>query len=607
MSPAQTGQDILVSVPKIPVDFGKFGTTLPLSALTDQASAFTNADRLALIDQAILCLDNFYVHQTLKWTKHAVNPVQALRRLRRVCADMGDLEFHTNVARIFKSLRDIHTAYVLPEPYRRFVAILPFTVASYRPEPDAPRRVVVRDVLKGVDHPHFKKGVEILTWNGIPIKRAILREGEDESGSNLHAQYALGERMMTIRWLGSTLPPLANDVTLGYRDALTPSGDEPEGGRTYHEIRLPWRLLDLKDKGANFLLPLQAEMLLTSAAANAKATAPSDNPQQLNSYDRRGTVENAALRELYGDKPEADEGVLESKSAPQAPTDSASDPFETSMPGVFEARRRVALVEGVPTPFGYLRIHNFMADDDAFFDEFLRLIDEMPPDRLLIDLRGNAGGNLNCAERVMQLITPNPITPLPFQFLATHGTETLVQSTADDDLKPWQTLVSTAVTNGYMFSRDAHITPPAQANDTGQRYYGTVGLLVDAITYSTGDIFAALFADHHIGKILGTAPNTGGGGANMWMHELLEFYAPAEFGVRSLPHKAGLHYAIRRCVRGGSEAGSPIEEAGVEADAKHSVTYADLRQADRDLMRAGVALLNQNKRRIFIPQASRTA
>ncbi|MEM9642325.1 MAG: S41 family peptidase [Pseudomonadota bacterium] len=623
MSSPAGNNDIIVSVPDLPEEFGSFGKTLPLSELAKVPSAFEQSDRLALLDQAILCLGNFYVHQTLKWTKHAVDPVQALRRLRRICGEMGDLEFHIHVSRIFKSLRDIHTAYVLPQPYRRYVAILPFTVASYRPDPAGPRKVVVRDLLESLQHEYFQRGAEILTWNGIPIERAIRNEGAEESGSNPHAQYALGERMMTIRWLGSTLPPLADQVTLGYRDALTPGGQEPDGGSAYHEIRLPWRLLDLDGAGANFVLPLQAELLLTAAQspkaapppasaarkanrnARGKAKGPKRAPgtgQQLNSYDRRGTVENAALRALYGDKPDADAKFL----AKGAQADRASDPFETTLPAVFEARTRWALMGKKTVEFGYLRIHNFMADDEEFFSEFARLLDLMPPDRLLIDLRGNAGGNLNCAERVMQLLTPHKIDPLPFQFLATPGTETLVHSRVDDDLKPWTELVSTAVANGYMFSRQANITPVDTANDTGQRYYGSIGLLVDAITYSTGDIFAALFADHHIGPIIGTSPNTGGGGANMWMHDLVEFYAPEEFGVKTLPHGAGLHYAIRRCVRVGAEAGSPIEEAGVAVDELHQVTYADLRQADRDLMRTGLTTLDKNPRRMFSATGTRT-
>ena len=38
----------------------------------------------------------------------------------------------------------------------------------------------------------------------------------------------------------------------------------------------------------------------------------------------------------------------------------------------------------------------------------------------------------------------------------------------------------------------------------GQRYYGPVALIIDALCYSTTDIFAAGFQDHEIGPVIGT-------------------------------------------------------------------------------------------------------
>ena len=46
-------------------------------------------------------------------------------------------------------------------------------------------------------------------------------------------------------------------------------------------------------------------------------------------------------------------------------------------------------------------------------------------------------------------------------------------------------------------------------------------LVTDARCYSATDIFAAGFADHAIGTILGVDDNTGAGGANVWTHGLL--------------------------------------------------------------------------------------
>ena len=57
-------------------------------------------------------------------------------------------------------------------------------------------------------------------------------------------------------------------------------------------------------------------------------------------------------------------------------------------------------------------------------------------------------------------------------------------------------------------------------------------LVTDARCYSATDIFAAGFADHRIGPILGVDDNTGAGGANVWtqglLKQLLEVPAPTD-------------------------------------------------------------------------------
>ena len=52
-------------------------------------------------------------------------------------------------------------------------------------------------------------------------------------------------------------------------------------------------------------------------------------------------------------------------------------------------------------------------------------------------------------------------------------------------------------------------------NAVGQRYYGPVVLITNALSYSATEFFAAGFQDHDIGTILGTDESTGGGGANV--------------------------------------------------------------------------------------------
>ena len=123
------------------------------------------------------------------------------------------------------------------------------------------------------------------------------------------------------------------------------------------------------------------------------------------------------------------------------------------------------------------------------------------------------------------------------------------------------------------------LTNPDDANDTGQVYHGPVALLVDGLTYSAADIFAAGFQDHKIGPILGYDTTTGGGGGNVWRHnDVLEKLGPKP-GLRfkPLPRDVSMTLAIRRCSRVHEHDGVPIEDRGVSVtDHYQPVTIEDV-------------------------------
>jgi len=114
-------------------------------------------------------------------------------------------------------------------------------------------------------------------------------------------------------------------------------------------------------------------------------------------------------------------------------------------------------------------------------------------------------------------------------------------------------------------------------------------LITDALCYSTTDIFTAGFQDHSIGPILGTAGNTGAGGANVWPYELMQELSPSIF--QPLPNQASMRLAMRRSLRVGRNAGTPVEDLGVLPDQVHRMTRRDLLEANVDLIEAASVLL----------------
>jgi Peptidase family S41 len=127
-------------------------------------------------------------------------------------------------------------------------------------------------------------------------------------------------------------------------------------------------------------------------------------------------------------------------------------------------------------------------------------------------------------------------------------------------------------------------------NRVGQQYQGPVVLVIDALCYSTTDIFTAGFQDHRIGKVLGTSRHTGAGGANVWHYRQFQDILPARFGP--VPKGAGFSAAVRRCTRVNGQAGVPVKDLGVAPDGDvYLMTRADVLEENIDLIAKAASLL----------------
>ena len=208
--------------------------SVPLHDFLRTAGQLTHAERLLLVEQAMLMLDGNYVHLPLKSAMHAVNPVQRLRLLRarllRQTAETMDPEriFHAEMSAVFHSVRDLHTNYLLPAPFAGMIAYLPFQVERYSDGAD--EKFIVTRLAAGMSAPPFAAGVEITHWNGMPITRAVAVNADRFAGSNMAARLARGVDSLTIRSLRLHLPPDEEWVTVSYLDAA--------GVR--RELREPW-------------------------------------------------------------------------------------------------------------------------------------------------------------------------------------------------------------------------------------------------------------------------------------------------------------------------------------------------------------------------------
>jgi len=236
--------------------------------------------------------------------------------------------------------------------------------------------------------------------------------------------------------------------------------------------------------------------------------------------------------------------------------------------------------------FGYLRIWRFDVDDDqGFLDAAIHLLDSLPDNGLIIDLRDNPGGLIWAAERMLQLFTPNPVTPTKFALRATPLTAAMAGAAFNQsELGPWVDSLSTAASTGEPYSSHLPITSVEQCNDLGQFYGGPIVVIVDANTYSSGDLFTAGIVDNRIGPVLCIGQATGAGGANVWTSDdLSDTMRAAERPLPNLPNGVNFTIAVRRAVRSGDAEGVLIEDSGITGQ-PYNMTERDIFEQNADLI-----------------------
>ena len=214
------------------------------------------------------------------------------------------------------------------------------------------------------------------------------------------------------------------------------------------------------------------------------------------------------------------------------------------------------------------------------------LLAKLPQDGLIIDLRGNPGGLIWAAERLLQLFTPAPISPTRFSIIASDLTRSMTDAPQNRrSLSPWRRTLLDAIGTGEVYSQSVPITPYERCNDIGQVYGGPVIAVVDATTYSAADLFAAGFADNRIGTVVSVGRATGAGGANVWRADTLNSaLAGTPHRLPRLPQGVGFTIAVRRATRIGASDGAPIEDVGMVGHRTYAMTRNDLLHGNVDLL-----------------------
>lgn len=543
---------------------------LELTEFWELEDGLSSADREEIIRQALLVVEDLYAHRPVKAALFAQDPVTRLKNLRRQNRrqPLNELNFHYAILDIFTDMRDNHTRYVLPAPYQAFAAYLPFEIQEYFDDDNA--HYLVSEILQATDAPGFTVGAEILTWNGVQIQQAIYHLEQITMGSNPAALRARAVSMMTLRHLAYMVVPQTSQVTLTYLD----TDNQPQ------EYTFDWRIK-------------------RSSAVHDLFAADDRDPLEMivSGVDPLLSAHQTVKADIKADTDMALTAV---------PADT-HDWGETALPDNFA----FCPIDTASGTFGYIKISSFEkkvmlpislnAYIKHFLNEFIHIMEQLPQNGLIIDLRGNGGGVIPTGEGLIQLFSPRPVDTCRYQFLNTPATLQLT-TIADDQyaLSGWTDSIKLGLELNANYSQALPFLPFSDDyNNIGQRYYGPVVLLIDALCYSTTDMTIAAFADNNLGTIIGVDDNTGAGGANMWNLSQYASIINASTHddtqkIPSLPGGASMSLALRRSIRTGQHSGQPIEDIGIIPDVIHRLTKNDIVHANQDLLnKAGEILASK--------------
>lgn len=547
-----------------------FKDLMTLETFLKTSSNLSVDDKLCILKQAQIILDEIYVHKILKRSMYAVNPGDRIDLMIRdirfnVINNVDyreDRNFHKELLSVFSSLRDLHTRYILPYPFKNRFAFLPFLIEEYyATQQDSDPRYIITTVFSEIfkEQSKIRAGLEVLYWNNIPITRAIELNSANQSGSNREARMARGLDTLTIRSLSTSIPPDEYKVTITCRD---------------------------QDTGENMLLDF--EWLVSFYPPYFDKAGDKLNATMIAmGFDYDTLSVNQMKANLYSDI--STKSKIKKKSAWLRPLH-----FPKSMKG------KLVADPGTGFQAAYIRIYSFsVASAENFVSDFKQMLQQLESDgakALILDIRGNGGGLITASELLLALLVGRKVEFQKAQFINSELTLRLCEKYDADndflDLSPWTRSIGLSKRTGDYYSRGYPITSLSNRKKLKAIFARPMVLITDALCYSASDMFAAGFQDHKLGMVIGTHTNTGAGGANVWTHETLRKLiigaSVAYTSLEQLPKGANFNFAVRRILRKNDE---PIEDLGIAPDVFHKITRKDLLEGNADLIGKALGIL----------------
>ena len=506
---------------------------------------YTASERQLLARQALFFLRELYVHRELK-IQHfgaGVDPLPRLEKIRTEARELTNEELHEQISRVFLDLHDLHTNYLAPAPLKCASAFIPIRFQSVKGRDErlllASQKVKFKsELVEGI-----AVGDQLLEVDGMPAEEAVASLSPYSGGANPDAERTRSVQMLSMRSLAMQPVPKQDLVTLKLK-----------GTAGSYTKEVPWQIMMSEEclhEGNDRRIPYVDRMDLA-----------------IDPYQRD-------FNRIFG----PDHAIT--RWAPIAGAEEVSEVFDS------------ALLKTPAGPLGYIRLKQFYwaspgLDQGTVVDAFRRTVEESLKEAvgIVVDIRGNPGGLITLAEKLVQLFSPSAIEPTTVRMLANSmNREIFIKANGEENR--WSESVKTAMAEGKAFAGPLAITPVSEANDMGQVWFRPVVVLTDANCYSACDLFAAEMKDSGAGVLIGLNASTGGGGANVMEYNTFHalFADGGENPFLPLPHRQNMRVSWRQVIRSGKGSGKLIEDAGVESDFVVPLVPADIGAESKEMMR----------------------
>jgi hypothetical protein len=501
-------------------------------------------EKQLVLSQAKLILEQMYVHQDVKTKDFGIeaDPTASLNQIQAQIEKLSTMEFQKKLSDIFYRIRDLHTLYFLPKPFACYSTLLPFILKEVK-TPDGKRVIAISevgdnpDVIKYMPKPFLVKAGDIVTkYDDENIETVIQRQMPRSLGANPDASRRYSLSQIQFKEHSLEFLPEKNNVKLELKNSE---------GKIYN-VNVPW----ISRADTDCLAEEQTPELLKAPQIRIKKFV-----LPIIKKKHSKTIGMAKLEEGHTEEP-----VL-----------------------YWQINRNQF------GNFGYIQLSSFTPDVLTVEQVITKvkeilLQDEMKKtDGLVFEMRGNTGGQLPLAERLIQFFSPRTVHPELFYLKNSLANSYYLNTLFIDD--PFTALINEAKAKDLPFTTMYPITNLEKLNDQGQFYFKPIAIFTDSNCYSSCEAFSALMQDNQLGTIFGEDSTTGGGGANTYgLNEILEdFRNGTDTGpFQKLPHGQNITFAWREAVRGGINQGKRIENEGVKSDRISFPSMSDIFNATND-------------------------